>query len=89
MSGECPLYCLSLSPLSFVRLLSAGEVSIDGLKAMEFLLLASDKRDIVPVSVIAQYSAETKSNGFVKVGDTLHTTVLDLTDFSPGTFLFL
>ena len=73
-------------PLSLAWLLSAGEVSIDGLKAMEFLLLASDKKDIVPVSVIAQYSAETKSNGFVKVSDTLHTTVLNSADFSPGTF---
>ena len=44
---------------------------------MEFLVLASDKKDIVPVSVIAQYSAETKSNGFVKVSETLHTTRLN------------
>ena len=63
---------LSLSPLisCSVFILSAGEVNIEGLKALEFLLMASDKKDIVSVNVVAQYSSETKFNGFVKVSET-------------------
>ena len=73
-------------PISLALLLSAGEVSIEGLKALEFLLLASDRKDIVPVSMIAQYSSETKSNGFVRVSK---TPLARLTYFSPGTFSYL
>lgn len=52
---------------SLALYLSAVEVTVEELKSLEFLLMAFDKKDIVPLSVIAQYSSETKSNGFVRV----------------------
>lgn len=56
----------------FALLLVAGDVSVEGLKGLEFLLLAADKKDILPVSMIAQYPSETRSNRFDEVSSILH-----------------